>query len=78
MNKYGKYTTVIRLYDKYELEDSSLADPYRDKVKEQYEFAKDNIEQYAISDDGLGKGGSKKNLGVIMFSMLKPINMLML
>ena len=44
LNKHGKHNTVMRLYDKYDLDDTSLADPYREKVKEQYEFAKDNIE----------------------------------
>ena len=73
MNKYGKYNTVIRLYDKYELEDSSLSDAYRDKVKEQYEFAKDNIESYMM--DGEIKNGSKKNLGMLMFSNNMKLNL---
>lgn len=33
LNKHGKYNTVVRLYDKYELEYGLSLDPYKERMK---------------------------------------------
>lgn len=43
LNRHGKFNTVIRLYDKYELAYSSTKDTYTERTRSQYEFARDNI-----------------------------------
>lgn len=48
MNKFGKYNTVIRLYDKYELEFASSKDKFTEMMKSQYDYAKDNIASMSI------------------------------
>lgn len=40
---------MIRLYDKYELAYSSTKDAYTEKMKSQYDFARDNIGAMGIN-----------------------------
>lgn len=72
LNKHGKYNTVIRLFDKYELAFSSTKDPYTDRMRSQYEFARDNIGALGISGgDALGGDSTRvtsQNLNKILFS----------
>ena len=45
LNRNGKFQSVIRLYNKYELLLAyNKSSPYLEKVKQQYEYAKDNLE----------------------------------
>ena len=46
--------TVIRLYDKYELASESPRSENADKVRHQYEFARDNISSAGIPTDMSG------------------------
>lgn len=48
---------MIRLYDKHELAFASAKNEYTEKMRSQYEFAKDNLQQMALTnpdylDDG--------------------------
>jgi hypothetical protein len=49
LNRLGKYNTVIRLYDKYEMTFVGQREMYADRLHAQYEFAKDNIGSLGIS-----------------------------
>lgn len=51
------YTTVIRLYDKHELAFSSTKDPYTDRMKSQYDFARDNLGSLGLNLADLGEPG---------------------
>ncbi len=57
MNKHGKFNTVIRLFDKHELSYNSPRDEYTEKMRSQYEYAKDNIVTLGIPLGG-GSGSS--------------------
>ena len=53
LNRLGKFNTVVRLYDKHELEYAS-SDPYKDRMKSQYELARDNIASLGINVNEFG------------------------
>jgi hypothetical protein len=54
LNKLGKYNTVMRLYDKYELAFISSKENYVDRMFSQYELAKDNIGSMGINVSDMG------------------------
>lgn len=49
--------TVLRLYDKYELAYSSPRDEYNDKMRSQYDFARDNIQTLGVAIESVGSRG---------------------
>lgn len=57
LNRNSKFQSVVRLYNKHEL---SLAyngqNKYYEKVKQQYEYAKENIESLKKATDGSVNG----------------------
>ena len=79
MNKHGKFKTVIRLYDKYELAFSNSKDTYTDRMKSQFEFARDNIGSMGINMSDLGDAGrvTTQNLNKILFSKFRDFNILL-
>ena len=69
LNRHGKYNTVIRLYDKYELAYSSMKEAYTERMQSQYEFARDNIGSLGINlDSGDGTRVTAQNLNKILIS----------
>ena len=72
LNRHGRYNTVIRLYDKHELAYASAKDPYADRMRSQYEFARDNIGSLGISLNAAADGDSQRitsqNLNKVLFS----------
>jgi hypothetical protein len=51
---------VIRLYDKYELGHESSRTEYADRVRLQFEFARDNLAKGGVNVENLGES-SKVN-----------------
>ncbi len=70
LNRVGHHHTVIRLYDKYELEFVSAKDqPYAERVQAQYEFARDNVSGMGISlGDADGTRVTSQSLNKMLFS----------
>lgn len=70
LNKLGKYNTVMRLYDKYELAYVSSKDSYADRMQSQYEIAKDNIASLGINLNDLGESTrvTAQNMNKMLFS----------
>lgn len=70
LNRHGKYNTVMRLYDKYELAYSSTKDPYTERMISQYDFARDNIGTLGINlnDAGDSTRVTSQNLNKILFN----------
>ena len=70
MNRLGKYNTVIRLYDKYELGHESSRTEYADRVRLQFEFARDNLAKGGLSVENLGESSkvNAQNLTQIVYS----------
>jgi hypothetical protein len=48
------YNTVIRLYDKHELAFASFKDSYTDRMRSQFELARDNISTLGLGQSDLG------------------------
>ena len=61
---------MIRLFDKNELAYASTKEDYTDRMKSQYEFARDNIGTMGInmSDNGDSTKITSQNLNKILFS----------
>jgi hypothetical protein len=55
LNRLGKFNTVIRLYDKYELGHESSRTEYADRVRLQFEFARDNMTSSGMNFDTMGE-----------------------
>ncbi len=75
LNRLGKFNTVMRLYDKYELAFISHKEPYAERMQAQYEYARDNIGSLGLNMADLGAAGDQKmnsqNLNKILFSKYK-------
>jgi hypothetical protein len=73
LNKLGKYNTVIRLYDKHELAAESPRHEYAERVRLQFEFARDNISYNGIplnDASGLDPKLNPQNLTQVLISKL--------
>lgn len=68
LNKLGKYNTVMRLYDKYELVFVSQKDHFAERMQSQYELAKDNIASLGINLNEDSTRVTAQSLNKIMFS----------
>jgi len=60
LNRHGMYLTVIRLYHKHNL--ASVTDKTADLMKSQFEYAKDNIQQFKKDIYGEKQESSQQEL----------------
>lgn len=70
---------MIRLYDKYQLSFANSRDEFTEKMKSQYEFAKDQIPSLGVGLTGLddSESAKSKGLGMVLISkhyQLTPIH----